>query len=120
MRLKYYQIEVEDIWGLKSRSNIVVGDFNHILWGNSYSVLNTKRIDLSSNGLKGEIHPEIGNLKELTHLALNSNFLRGGIPQEIGNLENLIFLDLSFNHQLGGEIPPEISKLTKSKKFILK
>ena len=73
-RLKYYQIEVEDIWGLKSRSNIVVGDFNHILWGNSYSVLNTKRIDLSSNGLKGEIHPEIGNLKELTHLALNSNF----------------------------------------------
>ena len=118
-RLKYYQIEVEDIWGLKSRSNIVVGDFNHILWGNSYSVLNTKRIDLSSNSLKGEIHPEIGNLKELTHLALNSNFLRGGIPQEIGNLENLIFLDLSFNHQLGGEIPPEISKLTNLKSLSL-
>ena len=117
--LNYYQIEVEDIWGLKSRSNIVVGDFNHTLWGNSYSVLNTRRIDLSSDGLKGEIPSEIGNLKKLTHLALNSNFLSGSIPQEIGNLENLIFLDLSFNHQLGDEIPREISKLTNLKSLYL-
>ena len=60
---------MEDIWGLKSRSNIVVGDFNHILWGNSYSVLNTKRIDLSSNGLKGEIDPESGYLVDMKVLS---------------------------------------------------
>ena len=109
--LKYYQITIEDYWGLQSTSNIEFGDYEVGLWGQSYSVLNTTELSLSNNQLTGSIPPEIGNLTNLTYLSLSHNQLTGSIPSEIGNLTALDLLSLS-NNQLTGSILPEIGNLT--------
>jgi hypothetical protein len=109
--LKYYQIIVEDIWGLQSISNIEIGDYDVELWGNSYSVLNTTELDLSNNQLTGSIPPEIGNLTNLTQLYLYNNQLTGSIPPEIGDMTNLTYSGF-YNNQLTGSIPSEIGNLT--------
>ena len=117
--LKYYQIEVEDIWGQSTPSNTIIGDFKHEIWGNQYSVLMTYKINLSSSKLTGKIPSSIGFLKNLISLSLNSNFLEGNIPYEIGNLSKLIYLDLSFNSKLGGQLPPELGKIKKLKQLYI-
>ena len=108
---RFYQIVVEDVWGLQSTSNIEVGDYDVELWGVYYSVLNTTYLVLNNNELTGEIPSEIWNLTNLTWLDLGSNQFTGSIPSEIGNLTNLEMLSLSFN-QLTGSIPPEVGNLT--------
>ena len=80
------------------------------LWGECYSIENTTELDLSYIGVTGEIHPEIGNLINLSSLILKENQFSGIIPPEIGSLTNLTDLDLGGN-QLSGEIPPEIESL---------
>ena len=69
-------------------------------------------LDLSDNGLTGEIPTEIGNLTELRYLELSRNRLIGEIPTEIGKLAELRHLDLSYN-ELTGKIPTEIGKLAE-------
>ena len=69
------------------------------------------RLDLSDNGLFGEIPPELGELSGLEYLNLAENQLRGGIPSELANLANLETLAL-FENQLREEIPPELGNLT--------
>ena len=68
-------------------------------------------LDLSENGLSGEIPAELGNLTNLTELWFYSNQLVGSIPSQLGNLTNLTRLDLADN-QLRGSIPAELSHLT--------
>ena len=68
-------------------------------------------LELTDNGLKGKIPPELGSLAKLMVLALEGNRLSGEIPPELGNLANLRHLGLSHN-ELTGEIPPELGKLT--------
>ena len=80
------------------------------LWGDCYNINNTTSLNLSQNGLTGEIPPQIGNLVNLTYLNLYANQLSGVIPAEIGNLTNLTHLDLQMN-QLSGQIPYEIGNL---------
>jgi len=65
---RYYQIVIEDVWGLQSTSNIEYGDYYIELWGESYSKYNTDTLDLRYGGLTGSIPPEIGNLTNLTYL----------------------------------------------------
>ena len=108
---RYYQIVVEDVWGLQSTSNIEVGDYDIQLWGEPYSILNTTSLNLQSHGLTGSISTEIGHLINLEILRLGSNELTGSIPPEIGNLTNLTSLYLQEN-QLTGSIPTEIGNLT--------
>ena len=108
--LKYYQLVVEDIWGIQSKSNIEIGDYEIKLWGEYYSIVNTIELNLIENQLTGNIPPEIGILTNLTGLFLSYNYLRGEIPSEIGNLRNLTELHLGHNG-LQGEIPPEIGNL---------
>ena len=67
-------------------------------------------LDLSDNGLWGEIPPELGNLEYLETLDLPNNDLRGEIPSELGNFGNLEFLNLGGN-DLRGEISPELGNL---------
>ena len=44
----FYQIGVEDVWGLESFSNIVEGDYYIEILGERYSIVKTKEIDFSS------------------------------------------------------------------------
>ena len=68
-------------------------------------------LDLSLNGLNGEIPRELGNLSNLEGLDLSHNRLGGGMPPELGKLANLKVLNLGAN-ELNGEIPPELGNLT--------
>jgi len=108
--LKYYQLVVEDIWGIQSKSNIEIGDYEIKIWGEYYSIVNTIELNLIENQLTGNIPPEIGILTNLTGLFLNYNYLQGEIPSEIGNLRNLTELHIGHNG-LQGEIPSEIGNL---------
>lgn len=65
---------------------------------------------LSSNGLKGSLPPELGNLENLTDLVLNDNELTGPIPPELGKLSLLERLEATRN-QLSGPPPPELGGL---------
>jgi Leucine-rich repeat (LRR) protein len=109
--LKYYQITIEDYWGLQTTSNIEVGDYEVELWGEYYLVLNTIELNLSNSGLSGEIPSEIGNLTNLFSLNLGGNQFTGSIPPEIGNLTNLTILSF-YGNEFTGSIPPEIGNLT--------
>ena len=114
----FYQLAVEDVWGLQSKSYIEFGDYNVELWGVSYSVESTTNLDLMDSGLTGSIPPEIGNLINLEDLQLNSNQLTGSIPPEIFNLPNLVWLRLDDN-QLTGEIPEAVCNKTDNCQIIL-
>ncbi len=65
-----------------------------------------------SNGLRGQIPPELGQLDQLQSLVLWHNSLSGPIPVELGNLLNLERLGLDRNG-LSGSIPVELGRLTK-------
>jgi len=108
----YYQIGVEDYWGLESLSNVVKGDFNIKVLDQEYSLISTTELDLSSRQIFGEIPREIGELTNLIILRLHINFLSGTIPDEIWKLKQLRILNLSEN-QLSGEIPTGIHKLVQ-------
>lgn len=73
-------------------------------------------LSLSSNGLKGFIPPEIGNLNKLNFLLLNENELLGSIPAELGSLLNLEYLYL-YNNQLTGNLPTQLGKLINLKEL---
>ena len=60
-------------------------------------------MDLSSNGLSGEIPPAIGYLKRLNKLMLNRNQLEGGV-EAVGELHNLEWVSLGKNKLLRGSI----------------
>ena len=67
---------------------------------------------LESNGLNGEMPPELGNLNYLTLLQLGGNQLSGEMPSELGSLMNLKTLNLSDN-RLTGEIPTGLTSLRR-------
>ncbi|MYG50020.1 MAG: hypothetical protein F4164_11820 [Gemmatimonadales bacterium] len=69
-------------------------------------------LNLSLNGLTGEIPPELGSLAGLERLDLFVNDLHGPIPPELGNLGALNFLRLQGN-DLDGPIPPELGGLSQ-------
>ena len=61
------------------------------LWGECYDIATTTKLDLSNNGLRGKIPPEIGKLRKLESLNLSHNRLTGEIPPEIGKLRKWEF-----------------------------
>ena len=69
-------------------------------------------LQLTSNGLVGEISSELGSLAKLRSLFLSDNELAGTIPAELGNLAKLEILYLSSN-ELTGEIPAALGNLAK-------
>ena len=102
-------------------------------WGNSANWLTTAPVgewhgvstgagslitglNLGSNGLDGEIPPQLGNLLSLKSLYLDSNQLTDEIPSSLGNLVSLEELLLS-NNQLTGEIPPGFGRMARLAKL---
>ncbi|XP_020677530.1 putative receptor like protein 25 isoform X3 [Dendrobium catenatum] len=67
-------------------------------------------LDLSNQGLDGEIPPTIGQLTSLQVLNMSHNYLTGEIPPQLGNLLQLETFDLSVN-KLSGMIPQELVSL---------
>jgi len=77
----------------------------------SVTIQEVVSLDLSFNGLTGEIPQEIASLDAVLNLNLSWNQLDGVVPKMIGAMQSLESLDLSRN-MLSGEIPSSLSKLT--------
>ena len=75
-------------------------------------------LDLSSNGLSGDLPEELGSLSSLRKLYLYYNELSGEIPSELGVLTRLRELDLHSN-ALSGEIPSELASITPLRELYL-
>ena len=80
-----------------------------------YTVVNDT---IRSNGLSGNIPPELGSLSNLETLSLAPNELTGNIPPELGRLSKLNRLYL-YNNQLTGQIPPELGNLRELRRLFL-
>jgi hypothetical protein len=97
------------------RGNKLYADFIAVIKAREYSLrylLETNTIlDLSNNGLNGEIPTSIGSLSSLRLLNLSGNQLGWKIPISLGEISTLEQLDLSKNN-LSGEIPQELSFLS--------
>ncbi|KAJ1274664.1 hypothetical protein BS78_05G079000 [Paspalum vaginatum] len=68
-------------------------------------------IVLSANSLTGEIPPSLGHLHRLWYVNLNNNTLQGSIPS-FANCSNLLVLWLE-NNKLVGEIPLDLPRSLK-------
>ncbi len=88
------------------------------LWSDCFSIESTTELDLSGQGLSGEIPLEIGELVNLNYINLRFNELSGSIPNSICSLTSLTTLSLS-NNQLTGSIPSEIGNLVNLESLYL-
>ncbi len=105
----FYHLVTQDYWGLTSYSNVIKGDYQVKIWEQEYSIVQTKKIDLTNKNLFGMIPPEFGKLLNLEILLLQNNFLAGDIPEELWDLRKLRVLNISKN-QFSGKIPADIHK----------
>ena len=69
-----------------------------------------KELNLSGNGLQGQLPPELGGLDDLSALNLSDNDLSGAIPEELGQLLALSTLNLRGN-SLRGPVPLSVATL---------
>ncbi|CAB9529744.1 receptor-like protein kinase [Seminavis robusta] len=70
------------------------------------------KVDISDNGLQGDLFHELFGLTELQELTLDGNKrISGTIPEAIGQLTNLVALDIDDN-SLQGKIPNSLYSLT--------
>lgn len=77
------------------------------------------QLNLTSQGLRGKIPPELGNLEQLEVLRLNNNSLTGEIPHQLGQLSQLRILTLSDN-LLTGNIPAELANISSLQELWLR
>ena len=70
------------------------------------------RLELTRNGLTGQIPAALGSLSNLTVLWIRLNALRGQIPEELGRLARLERLSLHAN-ELTGPIPASLGSLSR-------
>ncbi|XP_057811452.1 probable LRR receptor-like serine/threonine-protein kinase At3g47570 [Salvia miltiorrhiza] len=68
-------------------------------------------LNLTSQGLVGNLSPHVGNLSSLTTILLRNNSFQGPIPAEITLLSTLQILDFSYNFFMGA-IPTNLSQCT--------
>jgi len=69
-----------------------------------------RTVNLTSQGLEGEISSSLGRLQHLQELYLSANSFHGSIPRELGNCSRLVVLYLDHNF-LSGTIPDDLGNL---------
>lgn len=70
------------------------------------SVGRVSGLDLSENGLSGQLPDSLVELSVLVSLDLSGNTLSGPLPDSLGKLSALTRLDVSGNGRYGGQIAP--------------
>ncbi|VAH79593.1 unnamed protein product [Triticum turgidum subsp. durum] len=94
------------------------------LWdgvGCNYAISSAPRItslNLSSNGLVGDITTLLSNLTALQNLDLSHNNLSGNIPEFLAQLPSLAVLDLTGN-KFNGSVPESLLKRSREGAFSL-
>jgi Leucine-rich repeat (LRR) protein len=89
------QLRMVDLSG-----NALTGDLRHCGFGRHLHSL--QYLDLSSNGLKGQIPVGIGECTALEHLSLADNVIMGSASElSVWRLTRLVHLDLSQNNFIG-------------------
>jgi Leucine rich repeat len=73
-------------------------------------------IDLTRNGISGELPWELASLQSLQELRIPRNHLKSNLPTQIGLLTNLRVLDLAGN-SLEGSIPSEMGWMVQMKRM---
>ena len=68
-------------------------------------------LDLSENGLWGQLPDSLGELSVLTKLDVSGNALSGSLPDSLGKLSVLTKLDVSGNNSMAGRLPQSLTAL---------
>ena len=68
-------------------------------------------LDLSANGLWGQLPDSLGELSVLAKLDLSDNRLSGLLPDSLGKLSALTKLDVSGNNSMAGRLPQWLTAL---------
>jgi len=71
-------------------------------------------IDLSNNGLAGEIPHNVGNLTSLRTITLSNNRIQGTLPESFGACDRLEYFSVEIN-QIHGRIPQSFGRLRQLK-----
>ncbi|KAM7507529.1 hypothetical protein LguiA_017982 [Lonicera macranthoides] len=99
--------------------NGLSGDLSELLGGlSACSNSSLKDLNFGSNQLRGQLPDSLNSLKYLRSLLLNENLISGPIPASIGRLLFLKELDVSFN-LMNGSIPESVRMLTNLTKLRL-
>ena len=75
------------------------------------SVGRVSGLDLSGNGLWGQLPDSLGELSALVTLDLSDNTLSGSLPDSLGKLAALTRLDVSGNNSMVGRLPQSLTTL---------
>ncbi|CAD5183539.1 unnamed protein product [Musa acuminata subsp. malaccensis] len=102
---------LSNLKGLDLSYNSLQGTILGIL--NNVSSRDFKHLDLSNNGLSGDIPQTLWRLRRLEYLDLHRNFyFKVHLLALLANLTNLRHLDLGYN-LIGGEIPPTVGNFVR-------
>ena len=96
-------------------SNKAIGEWYGVITGTDGRIT---AIDLSDNGLNGELPEQLSSLSGLRSLWLGHNRLTGGIPAGLGSLLNLQSLSLVSN-RLSGKIPAQLGNIANMRNLFL-
>ena len=69
-------------------------------------------LDLSENGLWGQLPDSLGELSVLANLDLSDNSLTGSLPDSLGKLSALTLLNVSGNNSMAGRLPQSLTALS--------
>ncbi len=75
------------------------------------SVGRVSALDLSENGLSGQLPDSLVELSVLASLDLSDNTLSGSLPDSLGKLSALARLDVSGNGDMAGRLPQSLTAL---------
>ncbi|CAL9116816.1 unnamed protein product, partial [Musa acuminata var. zebrina] len=102
---------LSNLKGLDLSYNSLQGTILGIL--NNVSSRDFKHLDLSNNGLSGDIPQTLWRLRRLEYLDLHRNFyVKVHLLALLANFTNLRHLDLGYN-LIGGEIPPTVGNFVR-------